>query len=103
MYGFDGDTHGYYTRTSWGYRARAIWDYSNVFAGINLKPNLSWAHDVDGYGPVFNEGSKAVSVGLDAEYRNTYSASLSYTDFFGGDYNVASDRDFLALSFGVNF
>ncbi|MWV14988.1 DUF1302 family protein [Pseudomonas sp. L-22-4S-12] len=103
VYGFDGDTHGYYTRTSWGYRARAIWDYSNVFAGINLKPNLSWAHDVDGYGPVFNEGSKAVSVGLDAEYRNTYSASLSYTDFFGGDYNVASDRDFLALSFGVNF
>ena len=57
------------------------------FAGINLKPNLSWSHDVDGYGPVFNEGSKAISVGLDAEYRNTYTASLSYTDFFGGDYN----------------
>ncbi len=96
-------THGFYTNNSWGYRARAIWDYSNVFAGVNLKPNLSWSHDVDGYGPVFNEGAKAVSVGLDAEYRNTYSASLSYTDFFDGDYNVSTDRDFLALSFGVNF
>ncbi|UUY09327.1 DUF1302 domain-containing protein [Pseudomonas sp. J452] len=94
---------GFFTSTSWGYRARAIWDYNNVIAGINLKPNLSWAHDVDGYGPVFNEGSKAISVGLDAEYRNTYTASLSYTDYFGGDYNVAVDRDFLALSFGVNF
>ncbi|MHA6494128.1 DUF1302 domain-containing protein [Pseudomonas borbori] len=98
-------THGYVTANSWGYRARAILDYNSVFAGINLKPNLSWSHDVDGYGPngLFNEGSKAVSVGLDADYRNTYTASLAYTDFFGGDYNTAVDRDFLALSFGVSF
>ncbi|WP_394559917.1 DUF1302 domain-containing protein [Aquipseudomonas alcaligenes] len=95
--------HGFYTNTSWGYRARAIWDYSDVFAGINLKPNLSWSHDVDGYGPTFNEGAKAVSIGLDAEYANTYTASLSYTDFFGGDYNPIVDRDFLAFSVGVNF
>ncbi|WP_252272020.1 DUF1302 domain-containing protein [Pseudomonas subflava] len=95
--------HGFYTDTSWGYRARAIWDYSNVIAGINFKPNLSWSHDVDGYGPTFNEGSKAVSVGIDAEYANTYTASLSYTDFFGGDYNPIVDRDFLAFSVGVNF
>ena len=95
--------HGFYTSTSWGYRARAIWDYSDVFAGINLKPNLSWSHDVDGYGPTFNEGAKAISVGVDAEYANTYTASLSYTDFFGGDYNPIVDRDFLAFSVGVNF
>ncbi len=96
-------TSGYYTSSSWGYRARAIWDYSNAFAGVNLSPNISWSHDVDGYGPTFNEGVKAISVGLDANYRNTYSASLSYTDFFGGDYNVMTDRDFLALSVGMNF
>ena len=95
--------HGFYTANSWGYRARAILDYSDVFAGVNLHPNLSWSHDVDGYGPVFNEGSKAVSIGIDADYRNTYNASLSYTNFFGGDYNTLTDRDFVALSFGVNF
>jgi hypothetical protein len=95
--------HGFATSTSWGYRARAIWDYSNAFAGINLSPSLTFSHDVDGYGPVFNEGSKAVSVGLDANYRNTYNASLSYTNFFGGDYNVLEDRDFLAFSVGMNF
>ncbi|GLK87790.1 DUF1302 domain-containing protein [Pseudomonas turukhanskensis] len=98
-----GGRHGYYTRTSWGYRARAIWDYSDAFAGVNLKPNVSWSHDVDGYGPNFNEGAKAASIGLDAEYRNTYTAGISYTNFFGGDYNVLTDRDFLALSVGVNF
>ncbi len=94
---------GFYTTTSWGYRARAILDYPNVFAGVNLKPNVSWSHDVDGYGPTFNEGNKAISLGLDADYQNTYSASLSYTDFFGGEYNTNIDRDFVALSFGMNF
>jgi hypothetical protein len=96
---------GFVTSTSWGYRARAIWDYPDVFAGVNLKPSVSWSHDVDGYGPngLFNEGAKAVSVGLNAEYQNTYTADLSYTDFFGGKYNTATDRDFVALSFGVNF
>ncbi|MBO3274314.1 DUF1302 domain-containing protein [Pseudomonas schmalbachii] len=96
---------GYVTSTSWGYRARAIWDYNNAFAGVNLKPNISWSHDVNGYGPngLFNEGSKAISLGLDADYANTYTASLSYTDFFGGDFNTSTDRDFIALSLGVNF
>ncbi|MCU9949328.1 DUF1302 domain-containing protein [Pseudomonas sp. PDM13] len=96
---------GFTTSTSWGYRARAIWDYNDAFAGINLKPNVAWSHDVDGYGPngTFTEGAKAISLGLDAEYQNTYTASLSYTDFFGGKYNTLTDRDFLALSFGMNF
>ncbi len=96
---------GFVTSTAWGYRARAIWDYPDVFAGVNLKPSVSWSHDVDGYGPngLFTEGAKAVSLGLDAEYQNTYTASLAYTDFFGGKYNTAIDRDFVALSFGMNF
>src|SRR5476651_2109710 len=104
-YGYQGDTSGFVTATSWGYRARAILDYSNVFAGINLKPNVSWSHDVKGYGPngIFNQGAKAVSIGLDADYRNTYTASLSFTDFFGGNYNTLIDRDFVALSVGANF
>ncbi|SED56331.1 DUF1302 domain-containing protein [Pseudomonas anguilliseptica] len=96
---------GFVTSTAWGYRARAIWDYPDVFAGVNLKPSVSWSHDVDGYGPngLFTEGAKAVSLGLDADYQNTYTASLAYTDFFGGKYNTSIDRDFVALSFGVNF
>ncbi|WKC38036.1 DUF1302 domain-containing protein [Ectopseudomonas chengduensis] len=99
------ENDGFVTSTSWGYRARAIWDYPDVFAGVNLRPSVSWSHDVDGYGPngLFNEGAKAVSLGLNAEYQNTYTADLSYTDFFGGKYNTSIDRDFVALSFGMNF
>ena len=97
--------HGFTTANSWGYRARGLLEYPNAIAGINLTPNITFSHDVDGYGPngLFNEGAKAVSLGLDAVYQNMYTASLSYTDFFGGDYNTLVDRDFLALSFGVNF
>ena len=98
---------GFTTHSSWGYRARAIWDYPDVFAGVNLRPSIAWSHDVDGYSPGpganFEEGRKAVSLGLEAEYQNTYTANLSYTDFFGGKYNTSVDRDFVALSFGASF
>ncbi|KQZ91968.1 MULTISPECIES: DUF1302 domain-containing protein [unclassified Pseudomonas] len=98
---------GFTTATSWGYRGRAIWEYNDVFAGVNLKPNVAWSHDVDGYSPGpggnFEEGRKAVSLGVDAEYQNTYTASLAYTNFFDGKYTTVDDRDFVALSFGVNF
>jgi hypothetical protein len=101
------NNEGFTTSTSWGYRGRAIWEYPDVYAGVNLKPNVAWSHDVKGYSPGpggnFEEGRKAVSLGLDAEYQNTYTASLAYTNFFGGDYTTVDDRDFVALSFGVNF
>jgi len=98
-------TDGYVTDNSWGYRIRAGLAYNDVFAGINLTPSLAWSHDVDGYSPNsnFTEGSKALTVGLAAEYLNRYTGSLSYTTFSGGDYNVVEDRDFLSLSFAVSF
>ncbi|WP_421684390.1 DUF1302 domain-containing protein [Stutzerimonas urumqiensis] len=97
---------GFVTRFSWGYRARVVWSYADALAGVDLKPSLSWSHDVEGYGPSegsgFNEGSRAVSLGLDANYRE-YDASLSYTDFIDGKYGNRGDRDFLALSVGITF
>ncbi|MDY0413884.1 MAG: DUF1302 domain-containing protein [Pseudomonas sp.] len=97
--------HGFVTKNSWGYRVRGILDYSSAFAGINLHPNMAFSHDVDGYGPngQFNEGAKAVSLGLDADYQNTYTAGLSYTNFFDGRYNTLKDRDFVSVNFGMNF
>jgi hypothetical protein len=97
------ETDGFYTSDSWGYRMRASLDYSNVIAGINLSPSVSWSHDVEGYGPNFNEDAKAVSLALNADYANKYNASLSYTNFFDGKYNTAVDRDFAAVSFSVSF
>ncbi|OWP49758.1 DUF1302 domain-containing protein [Pseudomonas nitroreducens] len=97
------NSHGFYSTNSWGYRLRGVLDYPNVFAGVNLKPNLAWSHDVEGRGPNFEEGAKAISLGLDADYLNTYTASLSYTNYFDGEYNTMTDRDYVSLSLGVNF
>ena len=94
---------GYFTDFSWGYRVRASLDYSNVFAGINLSPNIAWSHDVEGYSPNFTENAKSISIGLNADYANKYNASISYTNFFDGKYNTLVDRDFAAVSFGVSF
>ncbi|MGY2139773.1 DUF1302 domain-containing protein [Pseudomonas reactans] len=101
------DNDGFTTATSWGYRGRAIWEYPDLFAGVNLKPSVAWSHDVKGYSPGpganFEEGRKAVSLGLDAEYQNTYTVGLNYTNFFGGKFSTVDDRDFIALSAGMNF
>ena len=94
---------GYYTQNSWGYRLRTQLEFNDAIAGVNLKPNLAFAHDVEGYGPTFTEGNQSVSLGLDADYLSTYTASLSYTNYFGGDFNTNTDRDFLAFSVGMSF
>ncbi len=96
---------GYITDFSWGYQIRASLDYSDAFMGINLTPSIAWSHDVHGYAPPpnFSEGRKAISVGLTADYLNTYEASISYTNFFDGDYSEIKDRDFISLSISVAF
>jgi hypothetical protein len=97
------ENDGYMTSDAWGYRLRAALEYSNVFAGINLSPNLAFSHDVSGYSPNFTENAKSLSLGLNADYANRYGAALSYTSFFDGKYNTLVDRDFASLSFSVSF
>jgi hypothetical protein len=96
---------GFTTSFSWGYRARAALEYNNAIAGVNLIPSVAWSHDVDGYSPApnFVEGRQALSLALRADYLNIYQAEISFTSFFGADYNELADRDFLTLSFSVAF
>jgi len=102
-----GETEGFVTADSYGYVVRANLAYSDVFAGVNLKPEISFKHGLSGYGPqpgaAFNEDEKTVSMSLTADYLNQYSVQLAYTDFFGGDYNAIEDRDFLSLSASMSF
>lgn len=98
---------GFTTSFSWGYRTLFVWDYPSAFAGVNLRPKLFLTHDVKGYAPDpggnFKEGNKSVGLGVDATYQNSYKASLSYTTYFGGDYNETNDRDFVAASVSYSF
>jgi len=77
------------TDTSWGIRNRAGLIYNNVFAGVNLVPQLSLNYDVDGYAPgpgaAFTEGAMALGLSVTASYLNKYSATLGITKFYGSE------------------
>jgi len=99
---------GYVTSFSWGYRMRTSLLYNDVFAGVNLTPQLAWSHDVKGFAPGpganFIEGRKSVGLSVRADYLNQYSATMAYTNYFGGGkHNAISDRDNLALSVSYSF
>lgn len=90
---------------SWGYRVRASLEFNDLIAGVNIIPNVAWSHDVDGTSPApnFVDERQAFSIGVQADYLNVYRAELSYTTFFGADYNELDDRDFLSLSISAAF
>ncbi|AEP31490.1 DUF1302 domain-containing protein [Brumicola nitratireducens] len=105
--GGDCEADGYVTDTAWGYRIRGVLEYTNVFAGISLKPTIDWQHDVNGYSPdpgqQFNEGAKSFGVSLEALYQQKYSMTLGYRAFSGGSHNILEDKDFLSLNFAVSY
>jgi len=96
------------TEDSWGYRIGGALVYTNVFGGVNLRPSIIWAHDVDGISPVgagpFLEGRKALTLGLQAQYLTRMKVNLAYTEFSGGGaQNLISDRDNLSFSITYDF
>ncbi|MCM2265956.1 MAG: DUF1302 domain-containing protein [Desulfuromonadales bacterium] len=102
------DSSAFADATSWGYRAVAKLDFNNAIGAVSLSPRVAWAHDVHGNSPNpggnFLEHRKAVTVGVEANYQNAWSADLSYTDFFGaGRYNLINDRDFISFNVKYSF
>ena len=72
----------------------SIYIYIYIYICIYISPDP---------GQQFNEGAKSFGVSLEAAYQQTYSASLSFRAFSGGDYNILSDKDFIALSLGITY
>ena len=97
---------GFVTASAWGYRLLARLQYPSLFLGMSVNPSLAWSHDVNGYSPEpaqqFQEGRKAISLTVPFEYQSKYSLSLGYTVFYGGDYNVQTDKDFASISFSLS-
>lgn len=77
-------TDGFATDSSWGYRLVNRMDFENVIGPMGIAPRLVFAHDVNGVGPNFNQGTKAVTVGFAFNYLQRWQADIGYTTFFGG-------------------
>jgi hypothetical protein len=99
-------TGGFFTRNAWGYRVLGELSYPSVFAGVNLKPRLFFAHDVSGYSgdAAFIKGRRVVSLGLRAEYTQRYYVDVGYTRYNrSATYDSLHDRDFASVVAGINF
>ncbi len=99
---------GFADELSWGYRLLAKVKYESLIAGINFSPRVAFAHDVSGTSPGpggnFIEDRKAITLGLEADYLNSWSADISYTSFFGAyDFNLIHDRDFVGFNVKYSF
>lgn len=97
---------GYVDQLAGGIRVRAGIDYNNAFSGVNMTPKMSLAYDM-GNGPEpgaqFIDERLVASVGVNFVYLNRTQVSVDYTNFSGGDYNTAKDRDNIALSASYSF
>lgn len=83
------NNNGFTTSTAWGYRVRAVWDYRNVFAGVSLRPNLAWSHDVEGYGPStnpFNEGARGGEQKRHQGHKYREDRGKNYGSYFVGQH-----------------
>jgi len=76
---------GLATNNSYGYRAVLRADYLSAIDSLNLSPRIAWSHDLRGVSSTFNQGTKAVSIGLNANYQQNLQFDISYTNFFGGE------------------
>jgi Protein of unknown function (DUF1302). len=115
---------GFATRTSWGYRLLARMDFPDAFYSATVSPRIAFSHDVNGVSPTFNQGVKAVTLGLGFVFKQDWQADLAYTNYFGGrtysgidplantaaqpqsyasSANPLKDRDFIAASLSYSF
>src|SRR5690554_2825764 len=101
----DINCEGFVTPTSWGYRARLVGDYNNVFSGWNMTPTIAFGHDVKGYSANSNfiEDRRTLGLSVDFSYLSRYKIGIGYNMIDGAEFDPADDRDFAAVSFSYSF
>ena len=97
------------TQFSYGYVLVGVLQYNNAFGTpITLSPRVSWSHDVKGNSPAplsnYREGTKSVSLAVDASYQSAWRGGVSYTNIFGNEkYTKDGDKDFVSLNVSYSF
>lgn len=100
------ESENFITENAWGYRTILIADVNNVLPGVNLRPIISFQHDVSGNSyrtGSFAEGRKSHTLALQATYYDL-EGSISVTEFYGdGQGNTVRDRDHASVSVKYSF
>lgn len=105
----EGNPSQYLDDFAWGYRLVIAADFNNV-AGMVMKPQLRFAHDVKGNGVVggnFMEDRMSATVAVDFEYSGSLMFGVGANTFWGRDGlnegNQLSDRDNVFASVKYSF
>ena len=103
----EGDAGSFDTPESSGINLQLTAGYSNAFSGVHLQPKIFFSEGIEGNAPNattgFKQGEQSLIVGVDANYLSLYKASLSYTQFWGGEFSRKGDRDYMSASLGIQF
>lgn len=102
------------TNSAWGYVFSVSATYNRAIADvINLTPNLSFRHDVDGVAGPFIEDAKALTLGLNWDYLLVWTGNISVTRNFDGSaiknnltrgpVRADEDRNWLSVSVSYQF
>lgn len=94
--------------TSWGYRIAGRLDYPGLVGPWNVLPRFAFQHDVQGITPGpggnFQEGRRALTLGVGANLRATWELDFAWTQFSGaGRWNEINDRDYLSATIKYSF
>ena len=95
------------TEDAWGYRIILAGEINRVFGSFNVKPKITFSHDVDGITPdplfLFHEDKKSASFAVEVDYQSRWSLGFAYNTFYDGvgTVNQTSDRDY--VSFNIKY
>jgi hypothetical protein len=103
----EGNDDHYLDAFSWGYRLVVAAEFNDVVAGLNLKPQYRFAHDVGGNSVVggnFVEGRMSSTIALEAEYLGNWNFGAGANFFWGAeDRNQLQDRDSIYANVKYSF
>jgi len=97
---------GYVDDISYGVRLRASLEYPNLFAGINVNPQVSLGLDEGtspGPGGAFEDGRIKAGLAVNFEYLNRYTGGIAYTYYDGSKYDMLKDRDNVSMNIKATF
>jgi hypothetical protein len=96
---------GFTTSAAAGGRGRVALTYTDVLAGVDLIPSVTYGWDMYGwsYDGVFNRGRQSATFGLRAEFNKRIAAEIAFIPVWGGRYNVTRDRDVAIFSLSARF
>jgi hypothetical protein len=91
-----------------GAQLLARFEYTNLFAGVNLSPSVGYGYDFVGNTPLplgnFVEGRRTLTLGLEFNYQNKWTLDLRYVNYAGaGSQNLLHDRDFVSSTIKYSF